>query len=87
MDANNYIEAIITHAAKVFGVNKDSLHRGSTWVDDLHIDVAKSLQDRNFVDFKAALEEEFEVDIPNLKFGKTKTIQEMAEFIADLCEE
>ena len=87
MDVNNYVEAIISHAAAVFGVSEDNLNRNSTWQDDLHLDVAKSLQDRNFVDFKAALEEEFEVEIPNIKFGKTKNIQEMAEFIADLCEE
>lgn len=87
MDTNSYMSSIITHAAAIFGVSEDKLSGDSTWQDDLHLDVAKSLQDRNFVDFKAALEEEFEVEIPNIKFGKTKNIREMAEFIADLCEE
>lgn len=81
------IEVIIAHAARVFGVDKAKLCKDSTWVDDLHIDVTKSLQDRNFVDFKSALEEEFDVEIPNIKFGKTKTIADMALFIQELCEE
>lgn len=84
---DHLIETIITHAARVFGVEETSLNEDSTWVDDLHIDVTKSLQDRNFVDFKTALEDEFEIEIPNIKFGKTKTIRDMARFIEDLCEE
>ena len=83
----NLTEIVIQHAAKVFGVDPASLNEDSTWLDDLHINVAKSLQDRNFVDFKTALEEEFEVEIPNIKFGKTKNIREMVAFIEDILEE
>lgn len=83
----NLTEIVIKHAAKVFGVDPATLNENSTWLDDLHLDVAKSLQNRNFVDFKAALEDEFEVEIPNIKFGKTKNIGEMAAFIADILEE
>ena len=84
---NEYIDKIIEHAANIFGVDAASLNENSTWKEDLHLDVSKSLQDRNFVDFKAALEDEFEVEIPNIKFGKTKNILEMAEFIRELAEE
>lgn len=84
---NEYINAIIEHASNVFGVDAASLNENSTWKDDLHLDVSKSLQDRNFVDFKSALEDEFEIEIPNIKFGKTKNIREMAEFIQELAEE
>jgi acyl carrier protein len=84
---NDYLEKIIKIASEVFGVPSESLNANSTWLEDLHIDVINSLQDRNFVDFKNRLEDEFEIDIPNMKFGKTKNIAEITKFIADLCEE
>jgi acyl carrier protein len=87
MSIEECINKVIEFASRYFGVDKAGLDEDSTWKDDLHIDVAKSLQDRRFVDFKNALDEAFEIEIPNIKFGKTKTIREMAEFISDMCEE
>ena len=87
MNMNEYVNRIIELASKYFGVDESGLNEESTWKDDLHIDVAKSLQDTRFVEFKNALDEEFEIEIANIKFGKTKNIREMAEFIAEMCEE
>lgn len=84
---NEYLEKVIELASDVFGVPKEQLNEDATWVDDLHLDVLHSLQDRSFVDYKRRLEDEFEIDIPNIKFGKTRNMKEIAAFIEELCEE
>lgn len=84
---NEYLEKAIELASDVFGVPEEQLNEDSTWVDDLHLDVLHSLQDRSFVDYKRRLEDEFEIDIPNIKFGKTRNMKEIAAFIEELCEE
>ncbi len=84
---SEYVEKIISIASEVFGVEAADLNEESTWIDDLKLDVVSSLQNRNFVDFIGKLEEEFEIEIQNMKFGKTKNIKEMAAYVEKLCEE
>ena len=87
MGYDEILEKVIEIVAKVFGVPAEKLNENSTWINDLDIDLVSSLQCKEFVDLKVALDAEFDIDCPNMKLGRTKTMGEVARFIEDLTEE
>ena len=87
MEYEEILEKVIDIVADVFGVDADTLSENSTWKEDLKFDLINSLQSHEFVDLKTALDDTFEIDCPNMKLGRTKTLGELAAFIMDLTEE
>ena len=87
MSYDEILAKVLEIVAEVFGVPVDSLDENSTWIDNLKIDLVSSLQCKEFVDLKVALDTEFDTDCPNMKLGRTKTMGEVARFIEDLIEE
>jgi acyl carrier protein len=86
-EASEYVGRIIEIASDIFGVDKSTLTEESTWEEGLGIDVKNSLQDRNYADFVSALNDEYSIDIPYIKFGRTKNFAEMAQMVADLADD
>jgi acyl carrier protein len=70
------IEILRQKAANLFGVEIESLNENTRFGEDLK---CKSV---NYVQLSAALEDEFEVELPFMKFQEMKTFGEAAEFIA-----
>lgn len=64
-------------AAEIFGVDPDTLGPETRFVEDLH---CKSV---NIVQFAAALEDEYEVEVPFMQLNKKKNFQEAAQYIDD----
>lgn len=62
-------------AVEIFGVDADTLGPETSFVDDLH---CKSV---NIVQFAAALEDEYEIEVPFMELNKKKNFQEAAEFV------
>jgi len=87
MSDNKYLSKAIEIAAEVFGVPFESLDENSTWKEDLDVDVGVSLQNRNYCDYISRLNDEFGIDIPNMKFGRTKNLGEVAAMLEDLAED
>lgn len=87
MGNQKYVGKIKRIIEEVFGISMDGLSEDSTWTEGLQIDVLNSLHDRNLIEFINRLEDEFEIQISNMKFAKTKNIGEMASFIEVLIEE
>jgi acyl carrier protein len=72
------IEVLVQKAASLFGKDPASLGAGTRFIEDLE---AKSV---NFVQLSAALEEQFEVEVPYMEFRKKSTFGEAADFIAKI---
>ncbi len=62
-------------AVEIFGVDASTLGPETSFVDDLH---CKSV---NIVQFAAALEDEYEIEVPFMELNKKKNFQEAAEFV------
>lgn len=62
-------------AVEIFGVDGSTLGPETSFVDDLH---CKSV---NIVQFAAALEDEYEIEVPFMELNKKKNFQEAAEFV------
>lgn len=73
------LQLIIENAAVIFGVSKDELSESTTFAS---LD-AKSA---NFVQLSAAIEDEYEAEIPFMKFRKCATLGEAADFTVDVLE-
>ena len=87
MEYDEILEKVIEIVADIFGTDAEALNEDSTWKEDLKFDLINSIQSHEFVDLKNALDDEFEIDCPNMKLRRTKNMRELAEFIADLTEE
>lgn len=69
------IDILKNKAADIFGVDPSTLGPETSFVDDLH---CKSV---NIVQFAAAIEDEYEVEVPFMELNKKKNFREAAEFI------
>ena len=74
------IEVLIKKAAALFGLDPATLSENTSFEDDLH---CKSV---NYVQFSAALEDEFDVEVPYMEFKRKKTFGEAGDYIASLFE-
>jgi acyl carrier protein len=72
------VELLVKKAAVLFGKDPASLGADTRFIEDLQ---AKSV---NFVQLSAALEEEYEVEVPYMEFRKKKTFGEAADYIAKM---
>ncbi|HML37637.1 MAG TPA: phosphopantetheine-binding protein [Bacillota bacterium] len=69
------LETLIKKAASLFGLDPSTLGPDTRFEEDLH---AKSV---NIVQFSAALEDVFDVEVPFMEFKKKKTFGEAADYI------
>ena len=74
------IEVLKNKAAKLFGVDPNTLGPETRFVEDLG---CKSV---NIVQFSAALEDEYELEVSYMELAKKKTFQEAADYMASLIE-
>lgn len=72
------IELLKDSAAKIFNVDKDTLGPDTRFKEDLH---AKSV---NIVQISAALEDEYEIEVPFMELSKKQTFAEAAAYIDEL---
>ncbi len=70
------VEILCAKAAKIFGGDAKSYGENTRFIEDLG---CKSV---NLVQLGAALEDEFEVEVPYMQFAELKTFGEAADFIA-----
>lgn len=64
--------------AKIFNVDAAALGSETNVKEDLH---AKSV---NIVQISAAIEDEYEVEVPYMELTKKKTLGDIAEFVDEL---
>ncbi len=72
------IQILIDKAVQLFGVNADELSENTSFKDDLG---CKSM---NIVQFSAALEEEFDVEVPYMELARRKTFGEAGDLMEEL---
>jgi len=72
------METLIKKAADIFGVDPAGLGPDTRFEEDLQ---AKSV---NIVQFSAALEDVFDVEVPFMEIKKKKTFGEAADYIAGM---
>lgn len=72
------VEILKKKAAEVLGVNPLSLDENTRFEEDLK---AKSV---NFVQFTAALEDEYDIEVPFMEFRRKKTFGEAGDYIDSL---
>ena len=73
-------EKIIGYVSEQFGVDKDSLSRDTSFVDDLNADSV------DIVDLSMALEEEFGVTIADEELPNMKTVGDLVKYLEDHAE-
>lgn len=71
------VEVLVKKAAQMFGKPESELGADTSFDDDLH---AKSVQ---YVQLSAALEDEYEVEVPYMDFRRMKTFGDAADYIAE----
>lgn len=72
------IQVLIDKAAQLFGCDPDGLSENTSFKDDLG---CKSM---NIVQFSAALEEEFDVEVPYMELARRKTFGEAGDLMEEL---
>ncbi len=72
------VEILKQKAAEVLAVDPQTLDENTRFDEDLH---AKSV---NFVQFTAALEDEYDVEVPFMEFRRKKTFGEAGDYIDSL---
>lgn len=70
------LELLTTKAVQLYKVDPDTLSPDTRFVEDLN---AKSI---HIVQFTAVLEDEYEIEVPFMEFGKKATLGEVADWIA-----
>jgi acyl carrier protein len=79
MEIREEIVALLADkAAKMFHRDKSEFGPGTRFDDDL---ATKSVQ---FVQFTAALEDEYEIEVPFMEFRRKATFAEAADYVAEL---
>lgn len=73
MNVENRVREII---AEQLGIAEDDISAGSSFMDDLGAD---SL---DLVELVMAIEEEFELDVPDADAERLETVQELIEYIS-----
>lgn len=74
------IEVLCKKAASLFGGSPADYSGDTRFEEDLH---CKSV---NYVQFSAALEDEFDIEVPYMKFCKLASFAEAGEFIRESIE-
>lgn len=69
------VQVLCNKAADLFGVAADSLSDATQFDADLHC------KSTNIVQFSAALEDEFDIEVPFMELKKKKTFGEAAEWL------
>ena len=72
------IQILIDKAVQLFGVKAEELSENTSFKDDLG---CKSM---NIVQFSAALEEEFDVEVPYMELARRKTFGEAGDLMEEL---
>lgn len=72
------LEVLVKKAAALFAKDPATLNENTRFEEDLG---AKSV---NYVQMSAALEDEFDVEVPYMEFKRKKTFGEAADYIAEL---
>lgn len=69
------IEVLCKKAAALFGISADSLSENTRFEEDLHC------KSTNIVQFSAALEDAFDIEVPFMELKRKKTFGEAAEWL------
>ncbi len=75
MIRDEVIEILSKKAAELFGIDPSTLGADTRFEEDLN---CKSV---NYVQFSAALEDEYDVEVPYMEFKKKKTFGEAGDYI------
>lgn len=70
------IQVLCEKAAALWGKDASEFDENTSFEDDLH---ARSA---NYVQLSAALEDEFEIEVPYMEFRKLKTFGEAGDWVA-----
>ena len=76
----NIYEKLVERAAPLFGKEVEDMNEDLKFVDDLD---AKSV---HYSQITTYLEDEFDVEIPYMKFRRKATIGEAVDYVLELCE-
>lgn len=71
------VEIMCDKAAKIWGKDASTFNENTSFENDLH---AKST---NYVQLSAALEDEFDIEVPYMEFRKLKTFGEAGAWVAE----
>ena len=78
----SYIEEVIellkTRTTALFGIDAATLSGDTRFEEDLHC------KSTDIVRYSAALEDEYEIEVPYMALKRCKTFEEAAKFMADL---
>ena len=69
------IEILAKKAQDLFGVDPSTLNENTRFIEDLNC------KSSNFVQFSAALEDEYDVEVPYMEFRKLTTFGEAGDYI------
>ena len=72
------IEVLVEKAAALFGVSKDTLGENTSFRDDL------GCKSTNIVQFSAALEDHFDIEVPYMELARRKTFGEAGDLMEEL---
>lgn len=72
------LDVMVKKAASVFGIDPAKLGEQTRFAEDLQ---AKSV---NYIQISAALEDEFDVEVPFMEFKRKATFGEAADYIASM---
>lgn len=75
------MQVLIDTTVKMFGVDADTLGPNTNFKEDL------ACKSANMVQFLAALEDEFDIEVPYMEFNRKATFDEAADYVLELCEE
>lgn len=75
MIRDEVIEILAKKAAQLFGVDPSTLNADTRFIEDLNC------KSTNFVQFSAALEDEYDVEVPYMEFRKKATFGEAGDYI------
>jgi len=76
----NIYEKLVGRAAPLFGKEPEEMNEELKFVEDLD---AKSV---HYSQITTYLEDEFDVEIPYMKFRRKATIGEAVDYVLELCE-
>lgn len=75
------MQVLIDTTVKMFGADAKDLGPDTNFKDDL------GCKSANMVQFLAALEDEFDIEVPYMEFNRKATFDEAAAYVEELCEE
>ena len=72
------IELLKKRTAALFGIDPETLSGDTSFEEDLHC------KSTDIVRYSAALEDEYEIEVPYMALKRCKTFAEAAQFMSDL---